>query len=117
MPFPVAPLKLDKPQRRGAELHIRLTVLKADGSAEDITGATFTANVRTGEAKDAAILIALTQTVVSLAGGVIDFTLDPSLTIFFTSGIDYWVSVWVSHPTWTGGIDRLELHGRMDIVG
>jgi len=117
MTFPAAPLKLDKPLRRGAELRIRHTVLTASGAPQDIAGAVFTANVRSGEGKDTTIIFALTQTVVSNPAGVIDFSLTPAQTLALVSGIDHWISVWVNHATWTGGIDRLELHGRLDLIG
>lgn len=116
------PIDISRVLRRGAELRIRLNVKKPSGDAQPLTVGgvfpTITANVRTGEAKDATVVVALTQTVVSDAGGSIDFSLTPTQTAaLLTAGLEYWASVWISHASWTSGIDRLELHGELDVVG
>lgn len=116
MTAPVAPLRIDTPLRRGAPFRERLYVKTSSGAAQDISGATFTATVRTGEAKDATTIYSLTQTVASYVGGAIDFSLTPTQTLALVTGLEYWVSIWVS-GTFTGSEDRLELHGRLDLVG
>ncbi len=118
---PVAPIRMDLQLRRGSELRIRLEVKTASGDAQPLTVAavfpTFTATARVGEGKDATVTLTLTQTVVSDAGGIIDFSLTPTQTLTFIQGFENWYSVYVSHVNWTAGIDRLELHGRLDIIG
>ncbi len=107
---------MDQPLRRGTEFRVRHYVLTPSGTAQDITGATFTANIRTGEGKDTTIVYTCTQTIGSLAGGIIDFSNTDLETLTFITGLDYWFSAWVTHPTWAT-VDRLELHGKLDIVG
>lgn len=121
MTLPFAPLALIKPLRRGSELRIRLNLKKPSGDPQPLTVggvlADFTPTVRAGEGKDATLVLALTETIVSDPGGIIDFSLTPTQTLTFTTGLDYWVSVWVSHGLFTGGVDRLELHGKLDVIG
>lgn len=116
MTSPIAPLALIKPLRRGSELRIRLNVKTFSGQPQDTTGATFTANIRTGEAKDSTVIAVLTKTIVSDPAGIVDFSRTPTETLALVGGLDYWVSIWVN-GTFTGGIDRLELHGKLPLIG
>lgn len=114
----VAPVDISKPVRRGAEWRLRLNVKTPSGAAQDIGSDTsiFTCTLRTGEAKDATVVLTPTKTVVSAAGGIIDFSLTPTQMLTPSTGLDYWVSVYVN-ASWTNSIDRLEAHGRLDIIG
>lgn len=122
MTAPLAPIRNDIQLRRGTELLIRLEVKTASGAAQPLTVGgvfpTFTATARVGEGKDAIVTATLTRTTVSDAGGVVTFSLTPTQTqTVFVAGLENWYSIYVSHVSWTAGIDRLELHGKLDIIG